>query len=210
MTVLGSLASFAHRRIAPLLTPYHHRRHQHTLKRGRVRRADLERAAASWWGGDPRWFPGSTPPRRHNRVTPLVDGECFLGDLHAALARAEHYVYIAGWCLTPDLPLRRTRRQDLVDTRLVELLRDTANRVPVRILLWGGPVAVSHPTRGAMLGVVVANSLLLLFVFWELVGLASYLLIGFWIERPSAGRSAAASRIASARRRRTDAAATTP
>ncbi|MBV9618579.1 MAG: NADH-quinone oxidoreductase subunit L [Verrucomicrobia bacterium] len=43
---------------------------------------------------------------------------------------------------------------------------------------------------GAMLGVVVANSLLLLFVFWELVGLASYLLIGFWLERPSAAAAA--------------------
>jgi NADH-quinone oxidoreductase subunit L len=43
---------------------------------------------------------------------------------------------------------------------------------------------------GAMLGVVVSNSLLLLFVFWELVGLASYLLIGFWIERPSAAAAA--------------------
>jgi NADH-quinone oxidoreductase subunit L len=43
---------------------------------------------------------------------------------------------------------------------------------------------------GAMLGVVVANSLLLLFVSWELVGLASYLLIGFWIERPSAAAAA--------------------
>src|SRR5213594_4447987 len=43
---------------------------------------------------------------------------------------------------------------------------------------------------GAMLGVVTANSLLLLFVFWELVGLASYLLIGFWIERPSAAAAA--------------------
>ena len=43
---------------------------------------------------------------------------------------------------------------------------------------------------GAMLGVVVANSLLLLFIFWELVGLASYLLIGFWIERPSAAAAA--------------------
>jgi NADH-quinone oxidoreductase subunit L len=43
---------------------------------------------------------------------------------------------------------------------------------------------------GAMLGVVVANSLLLLFVFWELVGLASYLLIGFWIDRPSAAAAA--------------------
>ena len=43
---------------------------------------------------------------------------------------------------------------------------------------------------GAMLGVVIANSLLLLFVFWELVGLASYLLIGFWIDRPSAAAAA--------------------
>src|SRR6266536_3347872 len=43
---------------------------------------------------------------------------------------------------------------------------------------------------GAMLGLVIANSLLLLFIFWELVGLASYLLIGCWIERPSAAGAA--------------------
>ncbi|MGH8094849.1 MAG: proton-conducting transporter membrane subunit, partial [Chthoniobacterales bacterium] len=42
----------------------------------------------------------------------------------------------------------------------------------------------------AMLGVVIANSLLLLFVAWELVGLASYLLIGFWIHKPSAAAAA--------------------
>ena len=42
----------------------------------------------------------------------------------------------------------------------------------------------------AMLGVVIANSLLLLFICWELVGLASYLLIGFWIDRPSAAAAA--------------------
>ena len=38
----------------------------------------------------------------------------------------------------------------------------------------------------AMLGLVVANNLLLLFMCWELVGLASYLLIGFWFHKPSA------------------------
>src|SRR5207248_2353250 len=43
---------------------------------------------------------------------------------------------------------------------------------------------------GAMLGLVISNSLLLLFIFWELVGLASYLLIGFSIERPSAAAAA--------------------
>jgi NADH-quinone oxidoreductase subunit L len=43
---------------------------------------------------------------------------------------------------------------------------------------------------GAMLGVAIANSLLLLFMCWELVGLTSYLLIGFWYQRPSAAAAA--------------------
>ena len=43
---------------------------------------------------------------------------------------------------------------------------------------------------GAMLGVVIANSLLLLFICWELVGLTSYLLIGFWYQRPAAAAAA--------------------
>ena len=41
-----------------------------------------------------------------------------------------------------------------------------------------------------MLGLVAANSLLLLFVCWETVGLASYLLIGFWFQRPAAAAAA--------------------
>ncbi|MGB6905205.1 MAG: NADH-quinone oxidoreductase subunit L [Acidobacteriaceae bacterium] len=43
---------------------------------------------------------------------------------------------------------------------------------------------------GAMLGVVIANSLLLLFMCWEVVGLTSYLLIGFWFRRPAAAAAA--------------------
>jgi NADH-quinone oxidoreductase subunit L len=42
----------------------------------------------------------------------------------------------------------------------------------------------------AMLGVVIANSLLLLFMCWELVGLTSYLLIGFWYQKPTAAAAA--------------------
>ncbi len=42
----------------------------------------------------------------------------------------------------------------------------------------------------AMLGLVMANSLLLLFICWELVGVASYLLIGFWFHKPSAAAAA--------------------
>jgi NADH-quinone oxidoreductase subunit L len=43
---------------------------------------------------------------------------------------------------------------------------------------------------GAMLGVVIANSLLLLFMCWEIVGLTSYLLIGFWYAKPEAAAAA--------------------
>lgn len=43
---------------------------------------------------------------------------------------------------------------------------------------------------GAMLMVVLSNSLLLMFVAWELVGLASYLLIGFYFDKPSAAAAA--------------------
>jgi len=42
----------------------------------------------------------------------------------------------------------------------------------------------------SMLGLVMADNLLLLFVFWEMVGLCSYLLIGFWFHRPSAANAA--------------------
>jgi len=42
----------------------------------------------------------------------------------------------------------------------------------------------------AMLALVVANNILLMFMSWELVGLTSYLLIGFWFEKPSAMRAA--------------------
>ena len=42
----------------------------------------------------------------------------------------------------------------------------------------------------SMLGLVLADNLLMLFVFWELVGLSSYLLIGFWFHKPSAAAAA--------------------
>jgi NADH-quinone oxidoreductase subunit L len=42
----------------------------------------------------------------------------------------------------------------------------------------------------SMLGLVLSPSFVQMFVFWELVGLCSYLLIGYWYERPSAARAA--------------------
>jgi NADH-quinone oxidoreductase subunit L len=42
----------------------------------------------------------------------------------------------------------------------------------------------------SMLGLVLSPGFLQMFVFWELVGLCSYLLIGYWYERPEAARAA--------------------
>ncbi len=38
----------------------------------------------------------------------------------------------------------------------------------------------------SMLGLLVSSNLVSVFAFWELVGLSSYLLIGFWFHRPTA------------------------
>jgi NADH-quinone oxidoreductase subunit L len=42
----------------------------------------------------------------------------------------------------------------------------------------------------SMLGIVLADNFVMMFIFWELVGVSSYLLIGFWFEKPSAADAA--------------------
>jgi NADH-quinone oxidoreductase subunit L len=42
----------------------------------------------------------------------------------------------------------------------------------------------------SMLGLVLANNFIQIYIFWELVGLCSYLLIGFWYEKPEASDAA--------------------
>ena len=42
----------------------------------------------------------------------------------------------------------------------------------------------------SMTGLVLSSNLLQTFLFWELVGLASYMLIGFWYQKPSASTAA--------------------
>ena len=42
----------------------------------------------------------------------------------------------------------------------------------------------------SMVGIVLAKSILQVYFFWELVGLSSYLLIGFWYQKPSAAAAA--------------------
>src|SRR5689334_6067774 len=42
----------------------------------------------------------------------------------------------------------------------------------------------------SMLGIVLADNFAMMFIFWELVGVSSYLLIGHWFTRDAAGKAA--------------------
>ena len=55
---------------------------------------------------------------------------------------------------------------------------------------FGWYFAVQSLFAAAMLGLLLADNYLLLYVSWELVGLCSYLLIGFWYEKRSAAEAA--------------------
>ncbi|MGO9610002.1 MAG: NADH-quinone oxidoreductase subunit L, partial [Verrucomicrobiia bacterium] len=41
----------------------------------------------------------------------------------------------------------------------------------------------------SMLGIVISSNFIQIFIFWELVGVSSYLLIGYWFEKPSAAEA---------------------
>jgi phosphatidylserine/phosphatidylglycerophosphate/cardiolipin synthase-like enzyme len=121
-------------------------RSRRVLRRGRVGDHQRSLARAAWWGADPRWFAGGTPPRAKNQVQPLVDGERYFSALHADLLAAQHYVYVAGWCFTPELPLLRGTAALLEETRLLAVLGEIAGRLPVRILIWSGSAILFQPT----------------------------------------------------------------
>ncbi|HOX10268.1 MAG TPA: proton-conducting transporter membrane subunit, partial [Candidatus Omnitrophota bacterium] len=42
---------------------------------------------------------------------------------------------------------------------------------------------------GSMLGLLLSDNFVMLYIFWEGVGLCSYLLISFWFERPAAAKA---------------------
>jgi phosphatidylserine/phosphatidylglycerophosphate/cardiolipin synthase-like enzyme len=99
--------------------------------------------SAPW--GDERWFRGGFPPRRHNSLLPLLHGQEYFDDLHAALLSARERVTICGWCLTPLMPLLRDNRQ--ADSILADVLREVSSRAEVFVLLWAGAPGLFEPTR---------------------------------------------------------------
>ncbi|HEX3724289.1 MAG TPA: phosphatidylserine/phosphatidylglycerophosphate/cardiolipin synthase family protein [Nitrolancea sp.] len=139
----GLVRRYVHKATEPVL----HRQRVHRLRDWKDE-SHPDAPAGTWWSDETHWYAGGTSPRAHNRITPLIDGGEFFPALREALEQAQQYVYIAGWFLTPYIPLGRHDFEDIQESRLLPLLVETARRVPVRILLWSGaPLLIQPSTR---------------------------------------------------------------
>ncbi len=100
---------------------------------------------------------------------------------------------IATWLNVGDLHVDFGLRFDPLSLMMLQLVTGVAS--VIHIYSWGYMSEDrSFPRFYAflslftfpMLGIVLSNNFLQMFIFWELVGLSSYLLVSFWFEKPAA------------------------
>jgi phosphatidylserine/phosphatidylglycerophosphate/cardiolipin synthase-like enzyme len=92
--------------------------------------------------GDGLWCAGEPAPRSGNAVEVLIDGAEALPRLEADIRAASESVLLAGWAFEPSFRLSHD------GPTLRELLAETAERVPVRVLAWAGaPLPLFKPSR---------------------------------------------------------------
>src|SRR3954464_9921677 len=115
--------------------------------------------------------------------------DCFLG--HGQVMR------IAQWITSGDFEADWALRIDSLTAVMLVVVTGVSSLVHLYSIGYmaddpGRPRFFSYLSlfTFAMLAVVTANNFLQLFFGWEGVGLASYLLIGFWYTRPSANAAA--------------------
>src|SRR6516164_2772175 len=100
---------------------------------------------------------------------------------------------VTTWLAAGDLRVEFGLRLDALSMLMMLLVTGVASAI--HIYSWG----YMHEDPGfsrffaclslftfSMLGIILANNFVELFIFWELVGVSSYLLVGFWFERASA------------------------
>nr|ARD01808.1 NADH-plastoquinone oxidoreductase subunit 5 [Spenceria ramalana] len=106
------------------------------------------------------------------------------------------YQYVWSWTINNDFSLEFGC---LVDP-LTSIMSILITSVGIMVLIYsdsymshdGGYVrffAYMSFSNTSMLGLVTSSNLIQIYIFWELVGMCSYLLIGFWFTRPSAANA---------------------
>lgn len=115
-----------------------------------------------------------------------------VNDAHGAIAIHTHEWFRAG-----DLSVHLGVRVD----GLTAVMLVVVTSVSLLVQIYSNGYMAGDPGYGryfahmclfttSMLGLVLADNLFMMFMFWELVGLSSYLLIGFWFHKPSAAAAA--------------------
>nr|YP_010835721.1 NADH-plastoquinone oxidoreductase subunit 5 [Physocarpus opulifolius]ARC96774.1 NADH-plastoquinone oxidoreductase subunit 5 [Physocarpus sp. A SCZ-2017]ARC97858.1 NADH-plastoquinone oxidoreductase subunit 5 [Physocarpus sp. B SCZ-2017]WEG92415.1 NADH-plastoquinone oxidoreductase subunit 5 [Physocarpus amurensis]WEG92498.1 NADH-plastoquinone oxidoreductase subunit 5 [Physocarpus sp. Yi et al. Yi14089]WEG92581.1 NADH-plastoquinone oxidoreductase subunit 5 [Physocarpus sp. Yi et al. Yi14090] len=106
------------------------------------------------------------------------------------------YQYVWSWTINNDFSLEFGYLVDPL-TSIMSILITT---VGIMVLIYsdnymshdGGYLrffAYMSFSNTSMLGLVTSSNLIQIYIFWELVGMCSYLLIGFWFTRPSAANA---------------------
>ncbi|CAG5091431.1 NADH-quinone oxidoreductase chain L [Thermobacillus xylanilyticus] len=102
-----------------------------------------------------------------------------------------HWIKIGGYALTAGFDVTNLTALMLVVVSLVAFLVNIYSmgymKDDERMTVFFGYVALF---TFSMLGLVLADNLLTLYIFWELVGVCSFLLIGFWYQKPEAKAAA--------------------
>jgi len=138
--------------------------------------------------------------RRSPAVAQIVSiGACLVSFCVAVGLWTGSVVLPAPW-LWIDLPGLKVEIGILADS-LARLMLMVVTGVGLLIHLFSVGYMSHDPSRArffgklslfmfSMIGIVVSTNLVMMFIFWELVGLSSYLLIGFWFEKPAAAEAA--------------------
>jgi len=125
----------------------------------------------------------------------LIDAMLSVGLLVQALGGA-HYQANFVWAVLGNRPLELGYQIDPLTAVMLNVVTVVGSLIFIYSVgyMHGDPrypryFAYMSLFAASMLTLVLANNLLLLYVGWEGVGLCSYLLIGFWFERPAAARA---------------------
>uniref|UniRef100_A0AAT9ZWK9 NAD(P)H-quinone oxidoreductase subunit 5, chloroplastic n=1 Tax=Phanera venustula TaxID=3078828 RepID=A0AAT9ZWK9_9FABA len=106
------------------------------------------------------------------------------------------YQYVGSWTIHNDLSLEFGH---LIDS-LTSIMSILITTVGILVLIYSDSY-MSHDQgylrffasmsffNTSMLGLVTSSNLIQIYIFWELVGMCSYLLIGFWFTRPIAANA---------------------
>nr|ARD04897.1 NADH-plastoquinone oxidoreductase subunit 5 [Prunus undulata] len=146
-------------------------------------------------------FPTATKNLRRMWAFPsvLLLSIVMIFSAHFSIQQINHnsvYQYVWSWTINNDFSLEFGCLVDPL-TSIMSILITT---VGMMVLIYSDNY-MSHDqeylrffaymsfSNTSMLGLVTSSNLIQIYIFWELVGMCSYLLIGFWFTRPSAANA---------------------